>query len=241
MSAAAPRTCAIAEAVFARFPDYLRGVLVAHGVHNGPSSPELVALLREAEASVRDRLPAEQITTHPRIASWRAAFKAQGINPKDFRCSVEAMARRALKSQQLPSINALVDIGNILSLRHLLPMGGHAIDHARQGYVLRPATGQESFVPFGSDQTEHPEPGEIIYAEGDVVLTRRWSWRQANQSLTLPETTAIEFNLDGLPPVTRAELESIGAELAELVTRHCGGRIRMGMLSAAEPSLSMEP
>ncbi len=236
-----PRTCSIAEAVFQRFPDYLRGVVVAHGVRNGPSSPELVALLREAEASVRDTLPAGEVTTHPRIASWRAAFKAQGINPKDFRCSVEAMARRALKGQQLPSINALVDIGNILSLRHLLPMGGHAIDHAVQGYCLRPASGREDFVPFGSDQVEHPDPGEIIYAEGDTVLTRRWSWRQANHSLTLPETTAIQFNLDGLPPVTRTGLAAIGAELAELVARHCGGRIRQGMLSAAEPSLSMEP
>ena len=236
-----PRTCSVAAEVFARFPDYLRGVVVAHGVRNGPSSPELVDLLRAAEASVRERLRPDEVTTHPRIASWRAAFKAQGINPKDFRCSVEAMARRALKDQQLPAINALVDIGNILSLRHLVPMGGHAIDHAVQGYRLRPATGAETFVPFGTDQTEHPDPGEIIYAEGDIVLTRRWSWRQANRSLTLDDTSAIEFNLDGLPPVTRAELEVIGAELADLVTRFCGGRIRQGMLCAAEPSLSLEP
>jgi len=235
------RHCSVAAAVFERFPDYLRGVVVAHGVRNGPSSPELVALLREAEASVRERLQGQEVTAHPLIASWRAAFKAQGINPKDYRCSVEAMARRALKDQQLPAINALVDIGNILSLRHLIPMGGHAIDHAAADYCLRPATGQETFVPFGTDQPEHPEPGEIIYAEGDVVLTRRWSWRQANHSLTLPETTAVQFNLDGLPPVTRAELEAIGAELAGLVARHCGGRISQGMLSRDRPSLSMEP
>lgn len=236
-----PRTCSVAGEVFARFPDYLRGVVVAHGVVNGPSSPELAGLLREAEASVRERLRAEEVTTHPRIASWRAAFKAQGINPKDFRCSVEAMARRALKDQQLPAINALVDIGNILSLRHLVPMGGHAIDHAVQGYRLRPATGAETFVPFGTDLMEHPDPGEIIYAEGETVLTRRWSWRQANHSLTLPETTAIQFNLDALAPVTRADLELIGAELEELISRHCGGRFRHGMLTAAEPSFSMEP
>jgi DNA/RNA-binding domain of Phe-tRNA-synthetase-like protein len=234
-------SCSVAAAVFDRFPDYLRGVVVAHGVRNAPSSPELLELLRQAEASVRDRLQAEEINAHPRVASWRAAFKAQGINPKDFRCSVEAMARRALKGQQLPAINALVDIGNILSLRHLIPTGGHAIDHALEGYCLRPATGGETFVPFGTDQSERPEPGEIIYAEGDTVLTRRWSWRQANHSLTLAETTAVQFNLDGLPPVTRAELEAIGAELADLVARHCGGRISQGMLSREAPSLSMEP
>ncbi len=33
------------------------------------------------------------------------------------------MARRVAKGQELPSINALVDIGNVLSLRHLVPLG----------------------------------------------------------------------------------------------------------------------
>lgn len=235
------RSCAIAPDVFARFPDYRRGLVIAHGVRNGPSSPELVGLLREAEASVRERLGESDVTAHPRIASWRAAFQSLGIKPKDFRSSVEAMARRALKGQQLPSINALVDIGNILSLRHLLPMGGHSIDGAADSYVLRLATGGERFVPFGTDQEEHPDPGEIIFAEGDTVLTRRWSWRQANHSLTLAETTAIEYNVDGLPPVDRAEVERISGELAEMIARYCGGTLRTGILEAAQPSLSMEP
>ena len=235
------RSCAIAPEVFARFPEYRRGLVIAHGVRNGPSSPELVRLLREAEASVRQRLGAGDVTAHPRIASWRAAFQALGIKPKDFRSSVEAMARRALKDQQLPTINALVDIGNILSLRHLIPMGGHSIDGAAGSYVLRPATGAERFVPFGTDQEEHPDPGEIIFAEGDIVLTRRWSWRQANHSLTLPETTAIEYNVDGLPPIGREEVEAISRELAGMITEHCGGTVRVGLLEASRPSLSMEP
>ncbi len=235
------RVCAVGPEVFARFPEFRRGLVIAHGVRNVPSSPELVAMLREAEASVRTRLGGQEITAHPRIASWRAAFQALGIKPKDFRCSVEAMARRALKDQQLPAINALVDIGNLLSLRHLVPMGGHAIDLTRGSYLLRPATGTETFVPFGTDQPEHPDPGEIVFAEGDVVLTRRWTWRQANHSLTLPGTTAIEYNVDALPPVTRGETEAICGELAELIARHCGGSIRLGMLEAGCPTCSMEP
>ena len=47
------RSCAIAPEVFARFPDYRRGLVIAHGVANGPSSPELVALLRSMGASRR--------------------------------------------------------------------------------------------------------------------------------------------------------------------------------------------
>ena len=36
-----PRVCSVAAEVFARFPLYLRGVVVAHGVRNGPSGPDI--------------------------------------------------------------------------------------------------------------------------------------------------------------------------------------------------------
>ena len=40
------RACAVAEEIFLRFPGYVWGLVLARGVQNGPSSPELVALLR---------------------------------------------------------------------------------------------------------------------------------------------------------------------------------------------------
>ena len=212
----------------AKYPGYVRGVVIAQEVHNGDSPPELVALLREAEASLRQQTSLEQIAAHPNIAAWREAFRQMGVKPSEFRSSIEALGRRALREQELPSINALVDIGNILSLRHLAPAGGHAIDLLTQDIALRPATGQEVFVPFGEAPDaapEHPNPGEIVFVEGNTVLTRRWVWRQSNHTLTLPTTTAIELNIDGLPPVNQAKVEEICQEAMELIKRFCGGRI----------------
>ena len=234
------RTYAISSDVFKTFPDYVRGVVVAYDLRNGASSPELTQLLRAAEASVRERLALETLTTHPRIASWREAFKSQGIKPNEFRCSVEAMVRRALRGQELPAINALVDLGNALSLRHLVPVGSHAIDVVTDNLALRPATGDETFVAFGSEIVEHPAPGEIVFTEGNLVLTRRWSWRQSNHTLTLPETTAIEFNVDGLPPVTKTDVEAICLEVIELIQKHCGGRMRCEFLTSEHPVISIE-
>jgi len=92
----------ISPEIFARFPGYVRGVVIAHGVTNGPSPAELVKMLREAEASVRDRLDPEQIAEVPRIKSWREAYRAFGAKPAEFRSSVEAMVRRALRGDELP-------------------------------------------------------------------------------------------------------------------------------------------
>ncbi|MFH0915323.1 MAG: phenylalanine--tRNA ligase beta subunit-related protein [bacterium] len=231
----------IAAEIFAHYPGYVRGVVVAHGVTNGPSPPDLLRSLREAEESVRGQVALEHVAEEPRIKAWRDAYRLFGAKPAEFRSSVEAMARRALRGDELPSINALVDIGNVVSLRHLVPAGGHAIDMLTGDIELRFATGREEFVPFGAEQMEHPLPGEVVFVEGDTVLTRRWTWRQANHTLTLPETKAIEFNVDGLPPMTPAEIETACAEVAELVQRFCGGRSRVHFLTAASPRISLAP
>ncbi len=230
-------TYAIADEVFVRFPEYRRGVVLAYDVKNVASPAELVKILRTEEAAARERLQLETLTAEPRLASWREAFRQLGYKPGDNRPSIEALLRRVLRGQELPAINALVDIGNIISLRHLLPLGSHAIDVLTQDIALRPASGGEEFIAFGSQAIENPLPGEFVFVEGKTVLTRRWIWRQANHTLTLPETTAAEFNLDALPPLTAAELEAAAEDVMALVGRFCGGKIRFEILSRQNPYL----
>ena len=232
-------TYSISAEIFDKYPGYARGVVVAHGVHNGPSPDKLVQLLRAAEDSVREQADIETIAEHPRIKPWREAYKAFGAKPSEFRSSVEAMTRRALRGDQLPSINALVDIGNIVSLQHILPVGGHSMDELTQDISLRLATGEEEFVPFGSTEVEHPLPGEVIFAAGNTVLTRRWTWRQANYTLTLPETRSIEINIDRLPPVELEEVHAIANQVMGLVEEFCGGKIRYEILSDNHREMSL--
>jgi DNA/RNA-binding domain of Phe-tRNA-synthetase-like protein len=229
----------VSPKIFDRFPGYTRGVVLAYGVVNRPSPAELVDLLREAEESVRGRVKLDELAEHTRIQPWREAYRAFGAKPSEFRSSIEALCRRALSGKEIPSINALVDIGNIISLRRLVSAGGHALDEVTGDLELRPAAGTENFIPFGGEQVEHPAPGEIVFAEGDTVLTRRWTWRQANHTSTRLDTRSIEFNIDGLPPVTAGEIEAIGRELAEMVFRFCGGQTRLELLTEDHPVVSI--
>ncbi len=232
-------TYSISPEIFDKYPGYARGVVLAFGVHNGPSPDKLVQMLRDAEESVRAQVNIEAIAEHPRIKPWREAYKAFGAKPSEFRSSIEAMARRALRKDLLPSINALVDIGNIVSLQHLLPVGGHSMDELTQDIMLRFATGRENFVPFGSTEIEHPLPGEVIFVEGDTVLTRRWTWRQANYTLTLPETRTIEINIDRLPPVEVEEIHATANQVMGLVEEFCGGRMRYEIISVENKEMNL--
>ncbi len=232
------RKYSIDASVFTLFPGYMRGIVIVNDVHNGISDPRLIALLREVEAQVRGKYAIESLTDHPRIEAWREAYRRFGAKPSKFRPSMEALLRRVLHGEQLRSISTLVDIGTIISLRHLVPSGGHAIDGVQGDLCLRPAWGSETFTAFGSDIEEHPEPGEIVFTEGHTVLTRRWTWRQAAHTLLVQDSTAVEFNVDGLPPVSLTDVEAACAEIAELIKTYCGGSIRTQILSEQSPTLS---
>jgi DNA/RNA-binding domain of Phe-tRNA-synthetase-like protein len=229
----------ISNEIFTRFPGYLRGVVVATGLSNGPSPEALIQLLRAAEGEVRQKLLLETLIEDSHIRPWREAFRSFGAKPTEFRPSIEALARRALRGDPLPSINALVDIGNLISLHHLLPVGGHSIEALQDNMLLRMASGEEEFIPFGSDRMEHPLPGEVVFCEGNIVLTRRWTWRQANHTLTLPETRALEINVDGLPPIGPVEIEQACSELVERVGQFCGGQARFEILSIQHPGIRL--
>jgi DNA/RNA-binding domain of Phe-tRNA-synthetase-like protein len=228
----------ISSDIFRLFPGYCRGIVLAIGVQNSPSSPNLVAEIRSAENTIRSQIKPEEVAIQPRLQSWREAYRTFGAKPSEYRSSIESLTRRALK-ESIPSISTLVDIGNLVSLKYLVPVGGHAIDFVEHGIVLRLARGDEEFIAFGTDVLEHPQPGEVIFVEEKTVLTRRWTWRQANHTLVVPETKAIEINVDGLPPVTRSEVESICKEVMELVEHYCGGQVSYAILSVENPQISI--
>jgi DNA/RNA-binding domain of Phe-tRNA-synthetase-like protein len=115
------------DAVHAAQPDYVALVLLASGLANGPSDAGSEAQLAAAEAHMRASRLA-RATDHPHIAAWRAAFSAFGAKPSRYPSSAEALIARVLKGQPLPRVNALVDLYNAISVRHVVPVGGEDAD-----------------------------------------------------------------------------------------------------------------
>ena len=225
------------EGIFQLFPDYIRAIVVAQGIDNQGVQPEVEEMLREAETQCEALFAQENLTTHPRIASWREAYKTLNMKPGKNYSSVEALARRARGGAPLPYINTLVALMNAFSLKHLVPCGGDDLDAARGDLVLRLANGDERFVPLGKKEVEHPEPGEAVYVDEQQVLCRRWNWRQGDRTKLTPSTRHVLVNIDCLPPVDGQEAQTLVIELAALVERCCGGSVRHFLISASKPAV----
>lgn len=225
--------------VLALFPEFVRGVVIGKGINNREENERLLELLRDAEEQTVGNEALRDIKNHPRIASWRQAYTDFGANPNKFVSSIESLCRRVQKGSQLPYINTIVALFNYFSLKHIVPSGADDLDNARGNLRLVRAAGNESFIPFNSDQTEHPEPGEIIYIDDSTVMCRRWNWRQGNQTMLTPATANIAINVDCLLPVGSEEPERITAELASLLGELCGGEVSYFMLSAKQNQMEI--
>jgi DNA/RNA-binding domain of Phe-tRNA-synthetase-like protein len=88
----------------------------------------------------------------------------------------------------------------------------------------------DSFLPPDGAVAEVPEKGEVVFVQQSSVLTRRWTWRQSALTLTLPDTTAVFFNIDALQGVPDEEIDAAGRDIGQLVRAHCGGEVHTTIL-----------
>ncbi len=232
----------IEPALFQKYPNYVRGVIIAKRIVNIQNPIDEVArMLKSAQETIRDRADLERVAVQPNIAAWREAYRAFGAKPSEYPCSIEAMIKRVRRGDELPYINTLAALCNCASLRYITPIGGHALDDIPANGEVRLgfATGAEEFTPFGTTSIEHPEPGEVIYTFGKTVLCRRWTWRQAEFTKLEGKTTYAAINVDGLPPVSRADVDMICIDLANLISIYCGASVEIKRLSEETPRIEI--
>lgn len=207
-------------AVFALRPDY-RVVLVAvDGIEPGRGVDLADDLRARAEASAADALADVPVTDVPHVAAWRDAYRAFGAKPQRTRNSLESLMRRAATG--LPRVNPLTDVYNAISVLHRVPLGGEDLARYEGAPRLVRATGAEPFDTAVDGQTvvEHPEPGEVVWADEAGVTCRRWNWRQGRRTALTDATAAAVFILDALAPMTddalRAAADDLTAQLRML-------------------------
>lgn len=100
-------------------------ILVGKGLNNSESTPSDIDLLRRGENYVRQIIEEEQLRSLSTIQDYRNTMQKAGINPDKFPPSTEAMIKRVLKGTSLPTINALVDLCNVVSLENQISLGAH--------------------------------------------------------------------------------------------------------------------
>ena len=217
------------------YPDINIGVLVGKGLDNKTPYGDLFQLQEEALVSAQEQIGTQPATEHPYIASWRELYRSFGTKPGDYRPSAEALIRRALKNGALPRINNAVDLYNVVSVKHVIPMGGFDTDNVDGDIYLRRSNGGEKFLPLGASEYEETYPGEVVYADDSRILTRRWNYRDADETKITEDSENIVLFIDGSPSIEIGKVEAALDELINLLKEACGGEMSKHIASRDQP------
>ena len=214
-----PTRIRVSEEIRGRFPNFRLRVIYALGLRNRPSDDASRGWLRAGASRGLAALSGMRAGEHPHLKLWRDAYSAFGAKPSAYPCSAEALIQRAVKggAEAVPGINCLVDAYNVVSLAHLLPIGGEDLDRLVGACVLRFATTQDTDADAAA-AADAPRPGEVIWADDVGWTCRRWNWRQGPRTRLTESTRNAYFIIEGMTPaLTEMELDEAARELAERI------------------------
>ncbi len=135
----------------------------------------------------------------------------------------ENLVKILLKHGDLPSVNKIVDIYNILSVKTKLSLGAHDIDHVTGNIHLRFTHGDETFVPLGQSEPIPVQANEYSYIDDDNEVICRLEIRQVNKTKVTEDTKNIFFIVQGNEKTSNEYVLEVAEELIELITKYAGG------------------
>ncbi len=230
----------IEEDFWSLFPSARIGVVICHGINNTIKDKEAYKeMLSNSEKVALTYLKNEEFSSNEAIKVWREAFQ-KFKTKKGSRSSIEALLKRIHNGNHLGNINPLVDIYNCISLKYALPCGGEDIDTFEGDIRLTKAVGNENFITLGTDKSEPPYEGEIVYKDNEGAICRCWNWREAVRTMLTENTKNAFLCIELIDEERMEEFENALKELAKTVEDNLGGTCKATILNINNKEVTIE-
>ena len=212
------------------FPNAKIGIITCNGIDNTiKDENQYKDMISQGEKEALNHLPNEEFSSNEVIKVWRDAFK-KFKTKKGARSSIEALLKRVSTGKGLGTINPLVDIYNSISLKYAMPCGGEDMDKFIEDIRLTKATGDESFITLGSDKSEPPYEGEIVYKDDEGAICRCWNWRESVRTMLTEDTKNAFLCIELVDENREKDFENALKELSQLVEENLGGKSEISIL-----------
>ncbi|EHA6439931.1 B3/B4 domain-containing protein [Clostridium perfringens] len=212
------------------FPNAKIGIITCNGIDNTiKDENQYKDMISQGEKEALTHLPNEEFSSNEVIKVWRDAFK-KFKTKKGARSSIEALLKRVSTGKVLGTINPLVDIYNSISLKYAMPCGGEDMDKFIGDIRLTKATGDESFITLGSDKSEPPYEGEIVYKDDEGAICRCWNWRESVRTMLTEDTKNAFLCIELVDENREKDFENALKELSQLVEKNLGGKSEISIL-----------
>jgi len=231
----------VKKEIFDIFPALKIGVVVGRRLTIRKKSKELEMLVKSNVEKLREKVGDKNLIDFNNIGAWRETYRKFGVSPKKYKPTAEAFLGRIIKRHSFPNINTAVDAYLAAELLYMLPIGGYDLEKITGDIVLRVSRGQESFLPIGGENTELTLPGEIIYADDRIVLTRNWNYRDSDHTkITEDSKDIILASEAALGDIDPGDLTRTIDTIAQYEFAFCQGQYNTYFLDKENPEAQIK-
>lgn len=226
------------DALLDQFSNTVGGIIVVQGIQVGDTA-SLAATYDTEQKAVIEKIGSKPLSEIDSLAAWRQTFRSFNVDPTKYRSAPEALLRRLTKKGDIPHINPLVDIGNLISIRYALPIAVFDLRHVQGTVTVHFADGSENYKELGNDETLHPEAGEVVFTdEKKMVIARRWCWRQSAESAAQLSTSNAVITIEAQHANGHADVESAVNDFLEIWNTYVSSTTNHAILDKTHPVLN---
>ncbi len=205
-----------------KFPGLSARTINIRGVEITARSSELEVFKKQVFDEAAGKWNVEELKDNQVFRAYRDFFWKVKVDPTKTRPAAEALLRRILRGNPLPTINTLVDAYNLASVATSIPFGAFDLDRMRGEPTMREARVGEEFLGIGMERPIALGGGEAVI-EDDERLIAVYPYRDADYSKVTMSTRNLFLMTCGVPGVGDEALSGAETICIGYIKRFCGG------------------
>jgi DNA/RNA-binding domain of Phe-tRNA-synthetase-like protein len=190
----------ISDLIRSKTPTLFVKSRIVRDVHVSPPPPALEDRKQEIIARwAKD--PEVRLEIYPLIMVYREMQKQLGGDPQMLP-AVESLLVRGILKHRFPTVNSAVDVVNLVSMKHLVPIGLFDLDKITGDLELTLAAPGDQFIPIGKDKPVKLVPGTPILKDADGIFSAVGSRDSKRTMITDATRNVLVFSwgIEGVEP-----------------------------------------
>lgn len=160
----------------------------------------------------------DSLKDDPIFRSFRDLYWSHGMDPTKLRVSSEALLRRVLVGQNLWRVNDVVDVANLASVAHHLPVGLVDLSKLVGDIAVRNAHRGEEFHRIGGG-TVVCRGREIVLADAQKIICFGYATHDSDLTKVTDETNDVLLLVFGSPAVSSEYMVKSAHDTLNIVER----------------------
>lgn len=157
------------------------------------------------------------------LEGYHILHDKSGVKRRKNTPSSENLIKTLLKHRDIPFINTVVDIYNVISMESRLCIAAHNMNKIQGNLTVKFSTGTERYIPLGQKEPVPMNPHEYCYCDDTNEVLCRLEIRQVNKTKIDEETVNVLYIIEGNKATEDDFLLKIMQKILDTTTKYCGG------------------